>query len=121
MATISFFARGDSNTANNAALNAQNTNTTPTTEITFSSGASGNLLLEPNGGNTDPDTTVIVNGVEMSFTVKFFWNTAVHQQIEQREWSGLARRAYCGDHNSGRTEIVLFDQWHHRSHNGRLS
>ncbi|WP_282157193.1 Hint domain-containing protein [Shimia thalassica] len=71
MATISFFARGDSNTANNAALNAENTNTTPTTEITFSSGASGNLLLEPNGGNTDPDTTVIVNGVEMSFTVNF--------------------------------------------------
>ncbi|MEP2532023.1 Hint domain-containing protein [Shimia sp.] len=71
MATISFFARGDSNTANNAALNAQNTNTTPTTEITFSSGASGDLNLEPNGGAADPDTTVIVDGVEMTFTVNF--------------------------------------------------
>lgn len=71
MATISFFARGDSNTANNAALNAQNTNTVATTEITFSSGTSGDLNLEPNGGAPDPDTTVIVDGVEMTFTVNF--------------------------------------------------
>ena len=72
MTTISFFARGDSNTANNAALNANNTNQTPTTEITFSSGVDGDLWLEPNGGNPDPDTTVIVNGVEMTFTLNFF-------------------------------------------------
>lgn len=71
MATISFYARGDSNTANNAALNAQNTNSTPTTEITFSSGTNGNLQLETNGGAADPDTTIIINGVEMSFTVNF--------------------------------------------------
>ena len=71
MATISFYARGDRNTANNAALNAQNTNSTPTTEITFSSGTNGNLQLETNGGAADPDTTIIINGVEMSFTVNF--------------------------------------------------
>ncbi|WP_127114842.1 Hint domain-containing protein [Shimia sediminis] len=71
MATISFYARGDSNSANNAALNAQNTNTVPTTEITFSSGVSGDLQLETNGGAPDPDTTIIINGVEMTFTVNF--------------------------------------------------
>ncbi|MGX9351026.1 Hint domain-containing protein [Shimia sp. W99] len=71
MATISFFARGDSNTANNSYLNAENTNSVPTTEITFSSGTSGNLKLQPNGGLPDPNTTVIINGVEMSFTVEF--------------------------------------------------
>ncbi|WP_204113422.1 Hint domain-containing protein [Shimia biformata] len=71
MAEVSFFARGDSSTANNAVLNAQNTNTTPTTEITFSSGTDGDLKLEPNGGLPDPDTTVIVDGVEMTFTVEF--------------------------------------------------
>lgn len=71
MATISFYGRGDSNTANNAALNAQNTNTVPTTELTFSSGTDGNLILDANGRAPDPDTTVIVDGVEMTFTVNF--------------------------------------------------
>ena len=71
MATISFYARGDSNTANNAALNAMNIIAQPTTEITFSSGTDGDLVLEPNGGLPDPDTTVIIDGVEMTFTVEF--------------------------------------------------
>ena len=71
MATISFYARGDSNTANNSYLNAENTNSVSTTEITFSSGTSGNLKLQPNGGLPDPNTTVIINGEEMSFTVEF--------------------------------------------------
>ncbi len=71
MATATFLARGDSSTANNAVLNAQNTNTTPITEITFSSGTNGDLRLEPNGGAADPDTTIIINGVEMTFTVEF--------------------------------------------------
>lgn len=71
MTEIVFYARGDSSSANNAALNVQGTSTTPTTELTFTSGVSGDILLDYNGGLADPDTQVIVNGVTQSFTVQF--------------------------------------------------
>lgn len=71
MAEISFYARTDSNTANNASLNVVNTGQAPTTLLTFTSGASGDLTLDPNGGLPDPDTWVIINGQQMSFTVVF--------------------------------------------------
>jgi len=71
MATASFYARGDSSTANNAYLNVQGTNTTPTTTLVFSSGDSGDLLLEYNNGGFDPDTMVLVDGVERYFSVEF--------------------------------------------------
>lgn len=71
MSTLTYFARGTSSTSNNAVLNVQNTNATPTTELVFSSGETGDLLLEYNNGGFDPDTTVIVNGVERNFSVDF--------------------------------------------------
>jgi hypothetical protein len=69
--TMTFYARGDSGPANNAALNAQGTTTTPTTELVFSSGDTGDIELDYNSGSFDPDTTVFVDGVEMQFTVEF--------------------------------------------------
>ena len=71
MATISFFARRDSITANNAVLNPIGTNTAPTTTITFTdNGGAGDLLLDRNGGLVDPDTQVIISGVTYNFTVQ---------------------------------------------------
>ena len=69
MATLSFYARGDSSTANNASLNVENANQQPTTLITFDSGPSGDLVLEGNGGSVDPDTQVIIDGVSYDFVV----------------------------------------------------
>lgn len=71
MTEIIFYARGDSSSANNAALNVQGTSTTPTTQLTFTSGATGDIQLDYNGGLADPDTQVIVNGVTQNFTVQF--------------------------------------------------
>lgn len=71
MTEISFYARGDSSSANNAALNVQGTSTTPTTLLTFSSGESGDIQLDYNGGLADPDTLLVINGVSMTFTVEF--------------------------------------------------
>ncbi len=71
MTEISVWARGDSSSANNASINSQGISKTPTTELTFTSGASGNVTLDYNGGLDDPDTQVIVNGVTMNFTVEF--------------------------------------------------
>lgn len=71
MVEITFIARGDSSTANNAALNVQDTNKTPTTSLTFQSGENGDIQLDFNGGQPDPDTTVLINGVSQSFTVEF--------------------------------------------------
>jgi hypothetical protein len=70
MAQISFFARGDGSSANNANLNIENTNTQPTVLLTFDSGATGDLIFESNGGSPDPDTTVVINGTEYNFTVE---------------------------------------------------
>lgn len=68
---ITFYARGDSSTANNAALNTQGTKTSPTTTLVFDAAPDGNLLLEYNGGLPDPDTVVLVDGIETTFTVEF--------------------------------------------------
>ncbi|MXQ07242.1 hypothetical protein GQ651_05225 [Alphaproteobacteria bacterium GH1-50] len=74
MAQLSFWARGDSNTANNASLNVETTNTTPTTLLTFETwGDNGDLSLDLNGGQPDPDTRVYLgDGTEpLEFTVEF--------------------------------------------------
>ena len=69
--TTTFYARGDSSTANNSSLNAQGTNTTPVTTLEFQATSGGDIILEYNGGSPDPDTVVLVDGVEMTFTVEF--------------------------------------------------
>jgi hypothetical protein len=66
---ITFYARGDSPNANNASVNVQPPNTTPTTALTFTSLKSGDVRLEYNGGAPDPDTWVIVNGTTCPFTL----------------------------------------------------
>ncbi len=71
MTSLTFYARGDSSSANNGALNAENTNTTPTTTLEFQSGATGDVILDYAGGGFDPNTTVLVDGVERFFTVEF--------------------------------------------------
>lgn len=81
MAELSFWARGDSQTANNASLNSQGTSTTPTTEITFTSGTDGNLELDYNNGDFDPDTQVIVDGVTYNFTVEFSGNLPIANKL----------------------------------------
>ncbi|AXX98608.1 Hint domain-containing protein [Profundibacter amoris] len=69
--TTTFYARGDSSTANNASLNAENTSTTPVTTLEFVATDGGDIILEYNGGAEDSDTVVLVDGVEMTFTVEF--------------------------------------------------
>lgn len=71
MATLSFYARGDSSTANNAALNVSGTSKTPTSLLTFTSGTTGDLRLDYNGGLADPDTQVIIGGQTLNFTLQF--------------------------------------------------
>lgn len=68
---MTFYARGDSSSANNAALNAQGTNTTPVTELEFEATVGGDIILDYNGGAADPDTIVYVDGVATTFTVEF--------------------------------------------------
>lgn len=71
MISISFWARGDNSTANNASINSLNTSQFPVTELTFVAvpGASepddpyGDIILDPNNGGVDPDTQVIINGI----------------------------------------------------------
>lgn len=72
MTEVTYYARGDSSSANNASLNAQGTSTTPTTELTFTNldSPTNDIQLDFNGGQPDPDTWVIVNGVTYSFTVE---------------------------------------------------
>ena len=70
MATLSFFARGDASSANNAALNVQNQSQQPTVLITFDSGLDGDIVLDPNGGAPDPDTTVSIDGVSYEFVLE---------------------------------------------------
>ncbi|WP_368346210.1 Hint domain-containing protein [Pelagovum sp. HNIBRBA483] len=79
--TMTFYARGDSGPAANAALNAQGTTTTATAELTFSSGTSGDIELDYNAGSFDPDTTVFVDGVEMQFTVEFSGTLPITQRL----------------------------------------
>ena len=61
-----FWARTDSGSANNPALNLTGD---PAVEITFvPSGTSGDLILDTNGGGIDPDTQVEIGGVLYDFT-----------------------------------------------------
>ncbi len=71
MAVI-FWARGDSSNANNDEINAQPQSQVPTTELTFeAAGPGGDILLDFNGGQSDPDTVLIIGGVSRTFTVEF--------------------------------------------------
>ncbi|MEQ6250963.1 Hint domain-containing protein [Sulfitobacter sp. HNIBRBA3233] len=70
MTTLSFYARGDGASANNAALNVDPKSQQATTLITFDSGPKGDLVLEANGGGVDPDTTVRINGNSYNFKVE---------------------------------------------------
>lgn len=71
-----FYARGDSNSANNAELNVQNQSQYPVTAIQFTSGTSGDLVLDyvPDNGDADiipqfdPDTQVIIGGQTYNFS-----------------------------------------------------
>ncbi len=61
-----YWARIDSNNANNPALNLTGD---PAFEITFArSGANGDLLIEYNGGSPDPDTQIEIGGMAYDFT-----------------------------------------------------
>lgn len=68
--SISFYARGDGSSANNAALNVDNQSKQPVVMLTFESSPGGNIVLERNGGAPDPNTTVLINGVRYNFTVE---------------------------------------------------
>ncbi len=74
MGTLTFFARADSITANNATLNPigiTGAQGFPTTAITFTdNNGAGDLLLDKNGGLADPDTQVVINGVTYNFTLE---------------------------------------------------
>ncbi|MDU8945161.1 Hint domain-containing protein [Ovoidimarina sediminis] len=69
--SFTFYARGDSSTANNGAVNSQNTITVPVTELRFEAADGGDVLLDYNDGASDPDTILYVDGVETTFTVEF--------------------------------------------------
>ena len=61
-----FWARTDSNSANNPALNLRGD---PATQFTFvESGTNGDLTLDTNGGAPDPDTQVDIGGMLYDFT-----------------------------------------------------
>ena len=70
MASLIFFARGDGSSANNAALNVDSKSQQATVEITFESGATGDIVLDGNGGDVDPDTTVTIDGVSYNFILE---------------------------------------------------
>lgn len=61
----SYWARIDSNTANNPALNLTGD---PSVFVTFvPSGTGGDILLDANGGAADPDTQIEIDGVTYDF------------------------------------------------------
>ena len=68
----SFWARFDSNSANNPALNLQKD---PAVEIEFiwasPTGDTGDVVLEQNGGAADPDSLVVIGGVSYSFIFEY--------------------------------------------------
>ena len=70
MASLSFFARGDGASANNAALNVDPKSQQDTVEITFESGATGDIVLDSNGGDVDPNTTVTIDVMSYNFIVE---------------------------------------------------
>ncbi len=81
MPTVSFFARGDGSSANNAALNVDSLRQQPTVEITFDSGVNGDIILDPNGGAEDPDTTVTINGVSYNFILELTGDLPVNNKV----------------------------------------
>ncbi|MBT8417539.1 MAG: Hint domain-containing protein [Silicimonas sp.] len=64
-----YWARTDSNSANNPALNLTGDGAVEITFVPF--GANGDILLEYNGGGFDPDTQVEINGTAYNFTFQF--------------------------------------------------
>jgi len=70
-----YYARGDSNSANNAELNVRNVSQYPVTPIQFTSGTGGDLRLDfvADGPDTnslpefDPDTQIIIGGQTHNF------------------------------------------------------
>jgi hypothetical protein len=81
MPTLSFYARGDGSTANNAALNVESLSKQPTVLITFDSGLTGDIILERNGGAPDPDTTVSINGITYNFIVELTGNLPATNKV----------------------------------------
>lgn len=61
-----YWARTDSNSANNPALNLTGDGAVEITFVPF--GTNGDILLEPNAGSFDPDTQVVIGGTAYSFT-----------------------------------------------------
>ncbi|NAZ35236.1 Hint domain-containing protein [Rubellimicrobium sp. CFH 75288] len=71
MTALTFHARGDRSTSSSS-INAINTNQVPVTTMTFvRNGPGGDVRLEPNGGQPDPDTLVVINSQSYSFVVNF--------------------------------------------------
>ena len=66
---VSFYARADSNSANNPALNLTNADAIELVFVT--DGAGGDITLETNGGGVDPDTLVEIDGVQYNFTYEY--------------------------------------------------
>lgn len=61
-----YWARTDSNTANNPALNLTGASSVEITFVPF--GSNGDIFLDANGGSFDPDTQVVINGTSYNFT-----------------------------------------------------
>lgn len=70
MTTLSFYARGDNSTANNAALNVENTSQQPTVQLIFNGDMFGPVKLDGNFGGVDPDTTVTIGGATYNFVLE---------------------------------------------------
>lgn len=85
MATLSFFARGVGNIAAGYKPVLDNLNKPPSGEIIFTDNDTGDLKLEANGGLPDPDTNVIIGGVEMSFVLEFSGNLPYTSKYEDVE------------------------------------
>ncbi len=82
----SFRARTDRNNANNPALNL---NGDAAVEMTFvwnsPTGASGDVILDNNGGAPDPTSMVSVGGVEYSFTFQYTGTLPTHNRDGARQ------------------------------------
>ena len=71
-----FLARGDNSTAANSEINSVPTSQIPVTTLEFiprptTEDPDGDLHLEPNNGDVDPDTQVKIDGQTYDFTVLF--------------------------------------------------
>ena len=91
MIDSTFWARTDSNSANNPALNlvgVNGGNGKPAVEITFQpSGSGGDLTLDENGGAVDSNTVVVIGGVTYNFSFELSGtlpesNSSVPDQFE---------------------------------------